>query len=454
MLPTHPLELPEFLLHVAAYVPLRCLPSCALVSKFWNQVFTPHIWQDIKRQDKYFGPDIIQRHRHLVKTIVLDSYFLEKCASMIFPNLESLSIVSGYGYPGFKEFISENMSASLHLSARLHLYSGDGIFRPLTELFDTLVGFNNLKILSLCRPFLENVDRLSMDLSRIEELTIMAPRASHDCGLMLLELLKRCPRLTALAYFLCTNDETDRIFHPGFIRLLSEGTWPDLKSITTDTGDILSSDHISALIRSMKQIHVFRVSSTWTIEPHHLELLRPHLDTITEMDLGRAADTTIAVAQKFLCSCPMLKRFRVGNIDGTVVAEGQSWVCLGLKELDARFIFNPLTIHHVQPLVFDQLNKLTRIEKLTLYETNYRTTDFRKSFDFRLDCGLHKLAALRRLMVFRFYGTTQRMGMEEIEWMLKHWRSLADVGGVFNKWDRQVDTKLSERLQEHGISLR
>ncbi|KAF9984732.1 hypothetical protein BGZ65_012734, partial [Modicella reniformis] len=445
----------------------------------WNQVFIPLIWQDIKPRNRYFGPEI-QRHRHLVKTIVLDIEFLEKCASMIFPNIESLTIVSGpqsgYDYPGFEEFISKHLSASLHME----IGRADYLFRP--KLLNTFLGFNTIKSfvlrsvihidrpdassiwqlcirseqLNLYVPFPNNFDWPSTAFCQIKELTISDPWAHRkldkNCD-NVLELMRRCPRLTALKLFISSN-ELNRSFLLEFIRLLSEDAWPDFKSITASTtmDDELSSDHISAFIRNMKQIHVFWISSFWTIEPHHLELLRPHLDTLTEMNLGKSAHTTSAIAQQVLASCPMLVRFKATHIDGTDVAEGQPWVCLRLKELDTGFIFSPSNIHHVQPLVFDQLSRLTRIEKLTSYESYYRSACFQESFDLRLECGLHKLATLRRLTDIRFYCRTQRMGMEEIEWILKHWRSLSNVVAVLNVLDCELHLKLSQRLQEHGIS--
>ncbi|KAF9984733.1 hypothetical protein BGZ65_012735 [Modicella reniformis] len=473
MASTHPHELPELILYIAAYVPLRCLPSCALVSKSWNQVFIPLIWRDMNSRDIYFGTDNIQRHRHLVKTIELNSYFLKRCASMRFPNLESLSIENGYDYPGFEKFISNHLSVSLDMDFGRR----ECLFRP--EFLNKFLAFNTIKriyclcmeidstdpssIWQLCtrseqlelyNPYLSNFDQPSTMVCRIKELTIVDHYNHGKNYDEVLELMRRCPRLTTLHWYFGLNNEQARSFFPGLIRLLSEGTLPDLKSIFTDmnTEDELSSQCISAFIRSMKQIHVFCIASPWKIEPHHLELLRPHLDTITEMNLGQAADTTSAIAQQVLASCPMLERFKATHIYGRDVAKGQPWVCLRLRELVTTFIFGPSTIHHVQPLVFDQLSRLTRIENLTLYEEYYRIAGFQKSFDLRLECGLHKLATLRRLTVFQFSCTTQRMGMEEIEWMLKHWRSLSDVVAVLNLLDCELHLKLSQRLQEHGIS--
>ncbi|KAF9980320.1 hypothetical protein BGZ65_005244, partial [Modicella reniformis] len=428
MPPTHPLELPEVLLHIAAYLPQHHRPSCALVSKTWNQVLTPLIWKEVKYQHGKQGSDAIQRHRHLIKLLTVDASFLNDCGSMRFPNIESLSIESGSDHLGMEEFISEHPFASLHMT----FWDLDCQDQP--NVWDRLLVFNNLKSLrlnylridgtdtsstwQLCMRLerlklefssLRGFDQSSTEFSRIKELTLFSSRAED--GLMRLELVKRCPHLTTLIYISWDESEQNRNFFHGFARLLPEGTWPDFKAITAKGYIELYSNEMSAIIRGMKQIHVFQMSCVSTFEPHHMDLLRPHLDTITEIDLSRAE--TCDIAQEILSSSPMLKRFRAARINGTDVAKGQPWVCLGLEELEIEFILDPSTIYHVQPLVFDQL---------------------------------------RRLSVFTFRFMTQRMGMEEIEWMLQHWRSLAEVGGKLNRYDYNIDNKLRERLQDHGIN--
>ncbi|KAF9940194.1 hypothetical protein BGZ65_007846 [Modicella reniformis] len=466
VLPTHPLELPEVLLYISAYLPLRHLPSCALVSKTWNQVVTPLIWKEIKYCHSEHGSDVIQRHRHLIKTLDVDAVFLMRCASIRFPNLESLNVGSGYDHPGFEAFIPEHPSASLQIS----VWGPDCREQP--GIWDMFLGFNNIKSLELkdmdfdgrdtssiwqlCtrlerlelnNPLLKGFNRPSKEFSRIKEMALFDIR--KEDGLKILELLKRCPHLTTLICKFWGTSEQNCSFFRDFARLLSEGAWSDLKAITTKVHLELDSNYISAIIRGMKQIHVL---SLWGFKPHHFDLLRPHLDTITEIDLG--GGSTSEMNQEILSYSPMLKRFKATYIYGTDVAEGQPWVCLGLEKLDIGFEFEPLTIHHDQPLVFDQLSKLTRIEKMSFYFGPHGFGAPKESFDFRLEYGLHKLATLRRLSVFRFYRTTQRMGMEEIDWMLNHWKSLSEVEGRFTKWSHYSDWTLRKRLENHGIKCK
>jgi hypothetical protein len=46
----------------------------------------------------------------------------------------------------------------------------------------------------------------------------------------------------------------------------------------------------------------------------------------------------------------------------------------------------------------------------------------------------------------------QRMGQQEIDWILKNWKNLTAFKGTLNTDDPVVDQALRERLEEHGIS--
>jgi len=48
MLPLHPLETPEIVLHIASFVPERSLLVCVRVSKFWYRAFIPFVWKCIE----------------------------------------------------------------------------------------------------------------------------------------------------------------------------------------------------------------------------------------------------------------------------------------------------------------------------------------------------------------------------------------------------------------------
>jgi hypothetical protein len=100
------------------------------------------------------------------------------------------------------------------------------------------------------------------------------------------------------------------------------------------------------------------------------------------------------LAQQVMSSCPILESLKAPLVDAHVVAEGKPWVCLRLKFLDLSLCFDPLsTATDLQPLVFNRLSKLTRIEVLWLSGDGGRTFG-RGLIDLSIEGGLGKLSTL------------------------------------------------------------
>ncbi|KAF9978057.1 hypothetical protein BGZ65_007140 [Modicella reniformis] len=358
---------------------------------------------------------------------------MDDYASIRLPNLKSLRVENPNAHT------NQNFWTRYLDSMIINDEHADSFWKLCTRL-------ERLELLSPCITSYNNPSPL--EFPRIKSLIISGLdqhfQAYHIFS-VLLEFKKRCPSLTTFSLS-SSEHRLENYFIPGFIQSLSAGTWPNFK---------LSGDDLSSIIGSMKQIHILNVPRSWNmISPHHMELLRSHLSNITELNLGKLGTTNSAIGQEILCSCPLLKRLIVSFIDATDVAEIEPWVCVRLQQLDAGFRLDPLTILHVQPLVFLQLSRLTRIEELVYMEFltfSVHLWLFKNHSISDLSTGLHKLATLRRLTTFNFCETMQRMRIEEVEWMLQHWKHLDEFLGVLNRWDRHVDMMLIKRLQEHEV---
>lgn len=74
-----------------------------------------------------------------------------------------------------------------------------------------------------------------------------------------------------------------------------------------------------------------------------------------------------------------------------------------------------------------------------------------RGLDFRLEAGLGQLAGLVRLERLDVEGIQQQqMGVEDVQWMLRHWPSLRMVEGDLNyhKEEREV---LDRIMSAHGF---
>jgi len=470
MASTHPLEIPEILLYVASYVSVQSLPVCARVSKSWHQAFMPAVWKEIDLSDYKNGAFMaIRSHRHLVKSFDLSSLLQEP---VILPNLNSLSVVSP-AVPKATKLILNHTSIS-HLRFNR--------FQPSPRLWSKLLGFPNLNRLELCRIKIDEkhigsfwqlcthlehlgvrnsdiVDRgqlSSMEFPRLKELNLWQYDCKSRTVSLFMEFMSKCRGLTSCEWG--SSPLNDEPFPPGFLQLLNANTWPHLHGLTLWEHKISQDDFPKIIVGIPRLASLDILCYSDAVKPDIMELLRPHFSRLTALRLRLVDERVMCpMAQEILSSCPLLESFRASRINATTVAEGDPWVCLGLKDLHLGFVFDPSTIRLVQPRVFDQLSRLTRLQYLYLWTITMSDgpifTRFQKTVDLRLKNGLGRLSTLRALQHLEFDHSEQRMGDREIDWILEHWRCLSWIDGTFNTRKPKLDRALRNRLKDHGLEF-
>ncbi|KAG0298096.1 hypothetical protein BGZ98_000322, partial [Dissophora globulifera] len=285
------------------------------------------------------------------------------------------------------------------------------------------------------------------------------------------ELLKRCPNME----FLIWPEKLRRgKVIDGFIQLAVDGTWPALESVWKFYFPI-SDDNQARVLRSMKRITGWNVR--W-FGPKGFQVLRHHFTTLKELHLSGCKDgVTSEMLQEVLSSCPLLVTVSWARINAVDIVCGRPWVCTKMEDLDMTIVFDPEETDRLQPLVFEQLSKLTALEYLDLsgraiaadmdssrggededlsdigdsFHRYAKLMPYKRSIDLRLEMGLDKLATLRLLKRLRFLGTTQRIGKDEVEWMLKNWKCLNGVRGRLDG-NQDANAELVEMLTKQGIS--
>ncbi|KAG0266789.1 hypothetical protein BG011_000841 [Mortierella polycephala] len=185
--------------------------------------------------------------------------------------------------------------------------------------------------------------------------------------------------------------------------------------------------------------------------------------------------------QLVLSSCPNLRIFQAMTSNGkefssTVYLDARDmvdspWVCHGLEQLKLvitgiarpdlkmdqygvplRGLLNDGTIegYELQRIVYGQLGRLTRLQKLWLGhdtqdlddEENYHQTDVVGQWqfidpdeqfecvEFSLKSGLDLLRGLKELKVLNLDRLHTRIGLNEVQWMVKEWPKLKKVVGL------------------------
>jgi hypothetical protein len=460
----NPLKIPEILWEVPQYVSGRSLLACVRVSKAWYQAFLPQLWRDIElTKKKPHPPGAIHGYMYsrFVKTLIIRCIPAREHSSLVLPNLASLTVENANWDENLFKLVS-------NYSTLIHLDLGGKIETHSTRFLGILVGLQSLKDVTLMGldvnednvdtfwqlcAHLERLDisfrRISahdrqppMEFSRMRELRVSDFSVSNVSWI--LDLVQGCPGLVS---FGSLAQDANRLFIPRIAPLVCAGRWPHLQRIALWTFSS-DEDDVASIVSGMQRIIAFE-ALLLLFTPRMMDLLRPHFIHLQTLDLFTAPGFASAMAQEVMSSCPSLTTFKGCRIHADDIAGGQPWVCLKLKVLELRILSNPWTLGYTQPLVFEQLSKLTLLQELYVYpwEPN------RLALDLRLDRGLGRLSTLRSLRFLDLsHSTMQMMQQQEIDWVLKHWKNLKRILGKLDAERLAHDMMLKMQLKHHGIA--
>ncbi|KAK3814145.1 MAG: hypothetical protein J3Q66DRAFT_371079 [Benniella sp.] len=441
------------------------MPACARVSKSWYQAFMPFIWKSISLNKP--NPSLLEavkNHHHLVKTLTLDSR-VPKNANLRFPNLKSLSLHSFKTKQHAEVILNHSDIAALRLIYRKSV--------PGFALWDTLSGFRHLRELSLVGVTIAKKDTNAfwqvctlLELGTFHEVYV-ADQSSLSCVefprmkklhiltsqrnnlLLSLEFAQRCPRLESYHWSAFSLFD-DAAYLPGFTPLVAAKTWPHLHDVVITGGHKVTRNQLSEILEGMQQITVLTIRCDLDIfTPSSMTLLRPQFSNLRDLVFKDCNQSVMCpMAQEIMSSCPLLEKFSSTWIDADLVVKGKPWVCFGLKKLVLGFVFNSFTLPAVQPIVFDQLSKLTRLEHWRLWPCLEDVPQ--DTVTLKLEYGLGKLQTLRALDSVMLGNSLQEMEDQEIDWMLEHWKSLRYIRGELCLEEHRKQA-LTARLKEHGV---
>ncbi|KAG0302970.1 hypothetical protein BGZ98_007076 [Dissophora globulifera] len=468
---THALELPEVLSAVARYLSRDNLAVCVRVSRLWHQSFLSHLWSNLRLEQRWYCPpfETIAENRHYVKTLYMEVDLVGKnnpARPLHFPNLKELSV----RLPISSKLMTMFLRPSL---TRLELLNASAL--STTRFWKAVLELDDLK--EFRADFLE-CDYDSMNLfwsvcARVECLSLNTLQVFHTRDLTAmtfprireltlnssgppdLNIMRRCPNLESLIW-----TPSDPKAWRKCLQYVVDGLWPNLSDLQLMSNGPSDADLERALL-AMKKIMSLQLDG---FGPRCLRAVRPHFKTLKRLVLHDCKDPDKTMAQEILTHCPMLEELRGLRIDAEKIAQGYPWVCSNLRSLRIPIDFEPGTNERLQPLVIAQLLRLTKLETLCLdcppvidgrcqyNQYNLLVVPFQEALDLRLGKGLEKLSSLQWLRQFYFRHTLQRMGKEEVKWMIENWKQLKVIKGSFN--DDPNDTmNLETLIRAHRINI-
>ncbi|KAG0000262.1 hypothetical protein BGZ79_006127 [Entomortierella chlamydospora] len=474
----NPLDLPEILSAVAAYLERNDVVRCIRVSVTWHKLLSPILWKDITITGTggkdYFirdgpAPDALRAHRDLVHTLHIDQS-LPCRYSAAYSKLHSLRIKSvlpirqrGAFGEDLIEFISLNPSLVSLALAGLDGYLDATLWRAVSKL-------PSLKTLELCRVGMRTVDDANafwvacanLDHLRlfdayfvergISVFDIPIPDILFPLVTKLelrtpprdpLDLMRRCPNLKELSW-------QSKRHHPAlevFAQDLSQGAWPGLEKLSHF--HYMPDETLEMILKGMQRITALDLHLN-DFGELSFKILQRHFNSISQLNLDRCHYVTSDMLRDIMCSCPNLLDLQAGEILAKDVVADEPWVCLSKRKLSVCFIFDNTELD-LQPMIFGRLSKLVHLESLGIGGRSLlvvKSLPF--TLDLRLESGLGELAQLRKMAEIDVYNTNQWPEEGDIQWMLENWRQLKRFSGMVFKGNA-TQLKIIEMLNARGI---
>ncbi|KAI8604487.1 hypothetical protein EDD21DRAFT_350865 [Dissophora ornata] len=480
----NPLELPEIRLSIAEHLKKPDLVRCLRVCWSWHDTFLPLVWENlsvdnsrsVEQDQDAFTPEVLRSHCHLVT----DLYIADWSGNypLDFPRIQTLDFHLDKGYTPFLEkylapLIRRNQSlVKLHVRSESHGYH--------CREWEMLLELPHLRELSLRTTYIhedgivrfwiicENLESLILEGVLFPEgTTPHAPMCFRNIRKLVLSsvdgmevkgqfrFISACPNLEDLAWSCSSivsvdldngledNGAMGGTYFNEFAKDVGCKRWPRLTSLKID-GQWTEED-TCLIIEGMQRVKKINLENTFG--PLTFQVLQRHFNNLVELRVETSSEAASKLLQNIMCSCPALKRLQGGSVLAKDVVEGKPWVCLSLETLIIFFMFSD-TEQHLQPLVFECLAKLTRLEDLYCWAARMPFHEkYPVPLQFRLQSGLDALSGLWRMASF-FPGYDSSLSEEEVRWMLVHWKELVSVTDV------NIDDPASiNLLKSRGIEL-
>ncbi|KAK3810272.1 MAG: hypothetical protein J3Q66DRAFT_352670 [Benniella sp.] len=458
----NPLDLPEIRELLATFLTSDDLARCVRVSKGWHSLFLPYLWSTLdilpRHRKRLPSLEAMQRYKDHVRHL---TYLYQEKApdgyqSLQFPALSTLHIHI-LKAKNLAIEMAGNYSSLTHLElnalniikwippAGLSNLTSLNLTRIAVDLQDKDTRWNFLSKLETLELYQSSISTLSE--SMMGSCRIRYMRLEAVVGLTPTEQLKwieHCTYLKRLTWNYTCNLSG---LIEGIAQLAAANTWPDLEEFHTSS--FMATDRqASLIINGMRRVLGFTINFN---QPFDLvkTALRPHFPWLKRLIATRSCGTNSGFAIELLKSCPKLEDLRVGPIQvRDMLDDDTPWACeSSLRYLGGGFNVDEGIEEAGQRVLLERLSRFHNLELLSLVCEPPRS----KTLDLRLESGLNQLATLTRLQAINVRHTGQEMTMNEVEWIIKHWKNLRRFIGALH-YNDDKSREMIARLREAGIS--
>lgn len=265
-------------------------------------------------------------------------------------------------------------------------------------------------------------------------------------------------------------------------------TWPHLRSLVLCCYRLEDAEHDNQFLvfpddcvaHALDCIPRDQLEQFWwygaQMGPLGIEALAGQFSTLREVKLELTSSLEqSAYIQRIMESCPHLQVLRAGLLSIGDMRRGRPWACIGLKSLSLRFgmqegrtknvsddniiIAWPATDERYmgvyeknQRYVFSRLSELVLLEELASIPLHAAGVYKTWNLNFQLQYGLGALSTLHRLKRLDVSSTKQQMSVDDIDWMVRKWKSLQSIEGILTA-NKQEQAILETILNTDHISF-
>lgn len=260
-----------------------------------------------------------------------------------------------------------------------------------------------------------------------------------------------------------------------------ENCWRELCELSIG-GEACSDQDVAAVLRSLtsRRLTDFELWSGRFGTLTYNCLKEMYFGHLRELKLGQAPGATSGMVQEIMTECVHLVNLEAPYIFvRSIATASKGWGCLKLERLAVYIASQVGDGADWDGRAFEQIARLKRLRILDLQQRDpyglsivdddeHQPQDIliMQTLDLRLPSNRKMLdscnnggsdirgwSSLLQLREFAFEGNRQWMGVDELEWMVEHWKDLRYISGDFRDTTRIASgERFKQLLALHGIT--
>ncbi|GJJ70428.1 hypothetical protein EMPS_02777 [Entomortierella parvispora] len=514
--PVHPLQIPEVLLQVGAFLNISDLRSCLRVCVAFRHTLAPLIWSTPQLkddQDRLVPRESVQANAHLVENFPLicepDGRYLSTYATMRFPNLKKLVIVGSpaMGVSHWRSAMSgplprfiQRHRETVQLLQLSNLNSGVDTFKFWTSLskapclsellidHSVIAGDQSLRAFwefvaqdSLRRIFFLSITfrgRVPIEAHankpfRLQRAVIADLNIEDDMFMALMNYFGCSSELRSLVWEAVYQAQYSAVMKVFLIQTLTKiiqrgrhrfGGLREWRLNGPGSMDPVLADFLNLLPHGLSDVHLRRTE----FGPMAFQaLMGHHALTLTNLDLTQCQNSKCAMIQQILCVCPGLISIKGRGLHASDVMRTKEcpWICDRLEEwvlsiyMDTKDPYDK----EAHQEIFGRLSRLIRLKTLNLMgdtegpdggESILERSPY-PTISMQLGLGLGEIRKLRGMTHLMFHGEDEKVSIEDIRFLYSAFPMAEDIGCSLHErlmFHPDLSKIIQERKKKHGGS--